>query len=81
MARQRGARKVEVEASGEEREPEPRAPQAYSTGEYSFFRGGDAPHAGAASVTGVHLPLSSGGWLVPLIGVAVIATLTFFLLQ
>ena len=74
MGRQVARKVVETDAE------EPRAPQAFSTGEYRFFRDADEPHAGA-SVTGVHLPLSSGGWLVPLLAVAAIATLTYFLLQ
>jgi hypothetical protein len=67
------ARKIAVEEPPAE---EPRAPQAYTTGEYDFFRSGSS--APAAPIV---LPLSSGGWILPLLGCAVLALLTFLLLN
>ncbi len=77
MARQKGARKVEPEPM-EDPAPEPRAPQAYTTGEYHFFRTAETPHAGAAASA---LPVAGATWLVPLLGAAALAILTFLLLQ
>ena len=68
------ARKLETETPREE----PRAPQAYSTGEYDFFRTGDSVRP---SVTGVTLPIASAGWVLPVLAVGVLALLTFLLLH
>jgi hypothetical protein len=75
MARPKGARKIEAEPMIEPT-AEPRAPQAFTTGEYHFFR--EAPHAGSAATA---LPVASAAWLVPLIGAAALAILTFLLLR